>query len=581
MRKLGTFVAGWIKGLLSGSVLRALFSLLGWLSFGADVLAAGEGARAPHGMVVSAQRRASEAGVEVLRRGGNAVDAAIATGLALAVVHPSAGNLGGGGFMLVFTKSGEVVALDFRETAPQGARADMFLGRNGKYVKNSNHDGYRAVGVPGTVAGFDLARTRFGTRSWAELAAPAVKLAEEGFPLTETMAKEFGKRRKDWLKCPAAAQVFLKPDRSLYRAGEFWRQPDLARTLRRLQERGRVGFYQGETAQRLAADMKQHGGLITEADLAGYEAKERTPVHGTYRGFEVYSMPPPSSGGVALIEMLNILEGYDLQPLGHNSVPYLHLLAEAMRRAYADRARYLGDPDFNPDLPLARLLSKKHGARLRENINPARASQSDPARFGEAYESPETTHYSVVDAAGNAVAVTYTLEYSYGARLVAEGLGFLYNNEMGDFNPQPGRTDRRGFIGTPANVVAPGKRMLSSMTPTILAKEGKPWLVLGSPGGRTIINSVLQVVLNTVDFDQDLAQAVQAARAHHQWLPDELVLEPATASSATQRELKARGHTVRVGGKLGQVMAIRLDPGNGERLGAADPRAPDAAAAGY
>ena len=580
MRALCSFVTGLPVVLLGRQCLRATLTIAVWLSLAADDHAAGELVRAPHGMVVSSHRRASEAGVEVLRNGGNAVDAAIATGLALAVVHPSAGNLGGGGFMLVFMKSGEIVAFDFREKAPWAARPDMFLGANGKYLKDSNHEGYRSVGVPGTVAGFDLALNRFGTRPWKDLAAPAVRLAEDGFPLSEAMAKEFSKRRKDWRRCPAAAQVFLKPDRSAYRAGDIWRQPDLARTLRRLQERGRAGFYQGETAQLLAADMKQHGGLITEADLAAYEAKERAPVHGTYRGFDVYSMPPPSSGGVALVEMLNILEGYDLKALGHNSAPYLHLLAEAMRRAFADRARYLGDADFNPDLPLATLTSKEHGARLRQTIKPGRASKSDPARFGDAYESVETTHYSVVDAAGNAVAVTYTLEYSFGARLVAEGLGFLYNNEMGDFNPEPGRTDRRGLIGTPGNLVAPGKRMLSSMTPTILAKEGKPWLVIGSPGGRTIINTVLQVVLNTVDFDLDLAQAIGAGRAHHQWLPDELLLEPETASPTTKRQLKAMGHAVRTGGKLGQGMGILVEPATGQRLGAADPRAPDGAAVG-
>jgi gamma-glutamyltranspeptidase/glutathione hydrolase len=559
----------------------ALVGLMAWLLPCVRGGAAGEPVRAARGMVVSSHRLASEVGLEVLRQGGKAVDAALATGLALAVVHPSAGNLGGGGFMLIFREDGEVVAFDFRETAPRAAGPGMFLDARGDYLKNSNHEGYRTVGVPGTVAGFALALNRFGTRTWSELAAPAVRLAEEGFPLTENMAKDFKERRKDWRKYPASARVFLKPDGSSYRAGEVWRQPDLAQTLRRLQQQGRDGFYRGETAQRLAADMRQHGGLITEADLAAYEAKERTPVRGAYRGVAVYSMPPPSSGGVGLLEMLNILEGYDLGAQGHNTAPYLHLLAEAMRRAFADRARHLGDPDSNPGLPVERLISKAHGARLRGSILPSRASLSDPARFGEAYESPETTHYSVVDAAGNAVAVTYTLEYSYGARIVAEGLGFLYNNEMGDFNPQPGRTDRRGFIGTAPNLVAPGRRMLSSMTPTIVTREGKPWLILGSPGGRTIINTVLQVVLNVVDFQMDLGKAIRAGRAHHQWLPDELVLEPEALPAAARRQLRSMGHTVRVGSRMGQVMAILIEPTSGQRLGVADPRAPDAGAAGY
>ncbi|MBI5386760.1 MAG: gamma-glutamyltransferase [Verrucomicrobia bacterium] len=569
-----------LVGRLAASGLAVLTASV-WLALPTQAEAAGDLVRTTRGMVVSSQRLASEIGADVLREGGNAVDAAVATGLALAVVHPSAGNLGGGGFMLVFTKSGEVTAFDFRETAPLAARADMFLGPNGKYRKDSNHDGYRAVGVPGTVAGFDLALNRFGSRSWKELAAPAVLLAEDGFPLTDAMANEFRKRKKEWLKFPSSAKVFLRPDRSAFRSGDIWRQPDLARTLRRLQEHGREEFYFGETARRLAADMKAHGGLITEADLAAYTAKERPPVRGTYRGCEVYSMPPPSSGGVALVEMLNLLEGYDLKSLGHNSAPYLHRLAEAMRRAYADRARFLGDPDFNPDLPLARLTSKEYAARLRKSIRLDRASPSDPARFGNIYESEETTHYSVVDAEGNAVAVTYTLEYSYGSRIVADGLGFLYNNEMGDFNPQPGRTDRRGFIGTPPNVIAPGKRMLSSMTPTILARDGKPLLVIGSPGGRTIINTVLQVVLNVVDFEMGLANAIGARRVHHQWLPDEIVSEPEALLPATRRQLKGMGHTVRVGGKIGQAMGVFIDPTTGQRLGAADPRAPDGSAAGH
>ncbi len=528
-------------------------------------------------MVVSSHRLAGEAGVQVLRDGGNAVDAAVATGLALAVVHPSAGNLGGGGFMLVMTKTGEVTAFDFREKAPLAATESLFLDAAGTLVPGSNHRGHRSVGVPGTVAGFDLALRRFGTKTWAQLAAPAARLAEDGFPLSPAMAREFAARMAEWKANAAAARIFLKPDGSGWAAGETWRQPDLARTLRRLADGGRAAFYGGETARLMAADMARHGGLVTEADLAAYEAKERRPVRGTYRGLEVWSMPPPSSGGVALVEMLNMLEPLDVRALGHNSPVHLHRLAETMRRAFADRARWLGDPDFNADLPMERLLSKQHAAALARTIDPARASRSDPERFAEAHESAETTHYSVVDAEGNAVVVTYTLEESYGARLVAEGCGFLWNNEMGDFNPQPGRTDASGLIGTPANVIAPGKRMLSSMTPTIVARDGRPWLLVGSPGGRTIINTVLQVVSNVVDFGMPLAEAVAAPRLHHQWLPDEIVVERKALGEGAAEALRAKGHTVRTGGAQGRVMAILLDAATRQPTGASDPRDPDGA----
>jgi gamma-glutamyltranspeptidase/glutathione hydrolase len=531
------------------------------------------------GMVVSAHHLASRAGADVLRAGGNAIDAAVATGLALAVVHPTAGNLGGGGFMVIRTAKGRSTALDFRETAPRAAHAGMFLCPDGQYVPGSNHEGYRAVGVPGTVAGFDLALRRYGTLGWSELAAPAVRLADEGFPLSPTLAREFERRRSDWERYPASSRVFLKPSGETFGAGDLWRQPDLAKTLRRMQAGGRDAFYRGETARGIADDMQRHGGLITLEDLSRYRARERRPVRGSFRGLDVISMPPPSSGGIALIEMLNMLEHDDLAKLGHNSAPYLHLLAEAMRRAYADRAQHLGDPEFNPELPRLRLLSKPYATALRRTIRADRVSTSDPLRFAQAYESPETTHYSVIDAEGNAVAVTYTLEYAYGSRIVADGLGFLYNNEMGDFNPQPGRTDRQGLIGTPPNVVAPGKRMLSSMTPTILARGGQPALVLGSPGGRTIINTVLQVVLNTTVLEMQIERAVALRRVHHQWLPDELVAEQGALDSEALKQLRTMGHAVRVVGSQGSVMAIRIDPKTGIRRGAADPRQPDAAVA--
>ncbi len=536
---------------------------------------------ATHGMVVSANVLASQVGMDVLRSGGNAVDAAVATGLALAVVHPAAGNIGGGGFMVVRWNDGTTAAFDFREKAPAAASERMYLDASGRYVDDLNHEGYLSVGVPGTVAGFDLALRRFGTKGWKELTAPAVKLAEEGFPLSWSLSSDLRSLTNDWKRYPASGRVFLQPDGSNYEMGEIWRQPDLAKTLRRIMHDGREGFYRGETAQRLAADMKANGGLVTEADMAAYEAVERTPLRGTYRGYEIVSIPPPSSGGTAVIEMLNILEGYDLGGLGHNSAEYLHLVTEAMRRAFADRAAFLGDPDANPRLPIARLTSKEYAKEMRATIDPSRAGSIPVEAVETASESGETTHYSVVDAQGNAVVVTYTLEYGYGSRIVADGLGFLLNNEMGDFNPIPGFTDSTGFIGTRANRVAPGKRMLSSMTPTIVLKDGKPWALVGSPGGRTIINTVLQVVLNLIDHRMGLADAVAAKRVHHQWEPNILRVERNGISRDTEAVLRAKGHRVSLGGTQGRVHAILIDPATNLRWGVADPRDPDAGAVGY
>ena len=537
--------------------------------------------KARKGMVVSSHVLASRVGVEVLKNGGNAVDAAVATGLALAVVLPGAGNIGGGGFMIVYSKDGSVTSFDFREKAPSAAHPRMYVDAEGNYLRDINHDGYLAVGVPGTVAGFDLALKKFGTKSWKELAEPAVRLAEKGFAVTWDLAEDLQSTKKDFMQYPASVKSFFKRDTLTYEADDIWKQPDLAKTLKRIQRSGRDGFYKGETAKLIAADMKKNGGLITEADLAAYEAKERMPLRGTYRGYDIYSMPPPSSGGTAIIEMLNILEGFDLKSYGHNSAQYLHLLTEAMRNAFADRARHLGDPDFNPNMPVDRLTSKEYAEDIRRTISLNQASVIDIPSVAEAYESDETTHYSVVDAEGNAVVVTYTLEYWFGTRIVAEGLGFLYNNEMGDFNPVPGLTDTTGKIGTPPNIVAPGKRMLSSMTPTIIAKDGRPWLLIGSPGGRTIINTVLQVVLNTIDFNMNIAEAIGAGRIHYQWMPDEVRLEPYSTTMDSKRLMDMMGHKVRWRGYQGRAMGIMIDPKTGLRLGFSDPRDPDGAAVGY
>ena len=537
--------------------------------------------RANHGMVVSSHKLASEAGIRILQDGGNAIDAAIATGLALAVVHPAAGNIGGGGFMIVHTKDGKVTAFDFREKAPLAAHERIYVDSAGNYIEDISHEGYLAIGVPGTIAGFDLAFKRFGTMTWDDLVEPAVDLADDGFALSWSMADDFKYLKEDFKKYPSSAKVFFKEDTMSYEPGDIWEQPDLYRTLRRIQKYGRDGFYKGETARLIAADMKKNGGLITEADLAAYEPKERAPIHGNYRGYDVYSMSPPSSGGTALVEMLNILEGFDLASYGHNSAMYLHLLSESMRRAFADRARYLGDPDFNPGIPIEKLTSKEHAAALRQSINLEKKSASDPVSFNDAYESTETTHYSVVDAEGNAVVVTYTLEYGYGSRIVAEGLGFLYNNEMGDFNAEPGRTDTTGSIGTQPNLVAPGKRMLSSMTPTIVARDGKPFFLVGSPGGKTIINTVLQCILNVIDFKMNVSGAVTASRLHHQWLPDVMRIEKYGTTLDSQRILEAMGHRVRMGGQQGSAMGIIINPETGVRYGGVDPRQADAGAVGY
>jgi len=530
-------------------------------------------------MVVSANILASQVGAQVLAEGGNAVDAAIATGFALAVVHPTAGNIGGGGFMVIRLPDGSTTALDFREKAPLAAHPDMFLDENGEYSSRIHHNSYLSVGVPGTVAGFALAHERYGSGSWGRLVDPAARLAGEGFQLSEALAGSLSRALRSMEPYPASLAKFSR-DGEPYEVGEVWRQPDLAKTLERIRDQGRDGFYIGETARLIAEEMERGGGMITLEDLARYEAQERTPIHGTYRGYDIISMPPPSSGGTALVEMLNVLEGFDLASMGHNSPAYVHYLAEAMRRAYRDRARYLADTDF-ADPPLDELTSKSYAEDLRASIDPDEASVSLPSDVALPEESPETTHFSVVDGNGMAVSVTYTLEAGYGSKIVVPGGGFLLNNEMGDFNAAPGLTDDRGLIGTEPNLARPEQRMLSSMTPTILAKDGELVAVVGSPGGRTIINSVLQVVLNIVDFQMDIQDAVAAKRFHHQWLPDRIQVEEDGLSAATLASLESMGHTVRAGGTQGRTNCIMVDPDTGERVGAPDPRDSDGGAAGH
>ena len=537
-------------------------------------------ARATSAMVVSANQIASDVGAQVLRNGGNAIDAAIATGFALAVVHPTAGNIGGGGFMVIRFPDGRTTALDFREKAPLRAHAEMFVDpATGEYSSRIHHRSHLAVGVPGTVAGFDYAHRKYGSADWSSLVQPAVALASEGFPLSENLSRSFANVLESMRDYPASVAAFSH-NGTPYPEGHVWRQPDLARTLERIRAERRDGFYTGETARLVAAEMERGGGMITMEDLARYEPREMTPVTGTYRGYDIISMAPPSSGGIAMVEMLNILEAYDLRSMGHNTAPYIHHLAEAMRRAYRDRAQYVADPEF-ADVPVERLTSKEYAASLRRDIDPTRASVSAPTDLDMPGESDQTTHYSVVDASGLAVSVTYTLEQGYGSKIVVPGAGFLLNNEMGDFNARRGLTTESGLVGTEPNLARPEQRMISSMTPTILARDGQLVAVFGSPGGRTIINTVMQMVLNIVDHQMPIDQAVAAKRLHHQWLPDGISIEADGATEATIEQLRAMGHEVRMGGRQGSVHAIMIDPRTGQRIGAADQRDADSGSAGF
>jgi gamma-glutamyltranspeptidase/glutathione hydrolase len=542
-------------------------------------------ARAPHGMVASADALASKIGVDTLKRGGNAVDAAVAVGLALAVTYPEAGNLGGGGFMLIRMADGRATAIDYRETAPAGASRNMYLDNSGALIPQASSVGYRAVGVPGTVAGFALAQRRYGRLQWKDVVAPAVHLAEQGFPLTQHLASLL-RGSKVLLRFAESRRVFQRGGR-FYTEGETFRQPDLAATLRRLMDKGPREFYEGRTADLLARDMAAHGGLITRDDLRRYTAVERAPLRGTYRGHEVITMPPPSSGGACLIEMLNMLEPRDVKGLGYGSAAYDHLLVEAMRRAFADRAALMGDPDF-VKVPVRGLTAKPYAAERAKTIDPERATPSAQVGAGDPgpYESPQTTHYSVVDAQGNAVSNTYTLNNNFGSGVTAAGTGVLLNNEMDDFAAKPGTPNGFGLVQGEQNAVAPGKRPLSSMTPTILTRGGKLFLVIGSPGGPTIITTVLQTIVNVVDHGMSLPRAVAAPRLHHQWLPDALDTEEFAVPAEVRTVLEARGHTFNPkggfqGGKRwGNAQGILVEPGSGMRVGASDPRGVGAVA-GY
>ncbi|WP_028111649.1 gamma-glutamyltransferase [Ferrimonas kyonanensis] len=535
---------------------------------------------AANGMVASQEALASAVGVEILRQGGNAVDAAVAVGFALAVTLPRAGNLGGGGFMLLHQAEGNRdVAIDYREMAPARAHRDMFLNEQGEAVAKLSREHGLAVGVPGTVRGLELALKNYGTLPLKQVIAPAIELAEKGITVTPDLSSSLqGLKRRLW-QWPSTRPVFYHPDGSDYQAGERLVQADLARSLKRIAEHGSDGFYKGETARQIALSVRQAGGVMTEADLAAYQAVERQPVRGQYRGYEVISMPPPSSGGVHIIQMLNMLEQQPIGRMGANSAQTLHWMAESMRRAYADRSEYLGDPDFT-QVPVAGLTSRRYARALADTINPEKATPSSDIKPGNPipYESDQTTHYSVVDKWGNAVSNTYTLNFSYGSGLVAQGTGILLNNEMDDFSAKPGTPNGFGLIGGEANEVQPGKRPLSSMSPTIVMKQQQPFLVTGSPGGSRIITTTLQVIMNVIDHGMNVAEATAASRIHHQWWPDEIRAEK-SLNPDTKRLLEAMGHKVKVKASMGSTQSIMVTEQG--LLGASDPRRRGAATLGY
>jgi gamma-glutamyltranspeptidase/glutathione hydrolase len=545
-----------------------------------------EPVRARHGIVASINEVASQVGVDIMKRGGNAIDAAIAVAFALAVTHPAAGNLGGGGFMMIRLKDGRTTAIDYREMAPALATRNIYLDKDGNVIKGEGGsiEGYRAAGVPGTVRGMELALKKYGSHrlTWSQLIEPARRLAANGFTVTNSLARGL-RGNGDYLsKYPETKRIYLRNGK-FYNEGELFVQPDLAATFARLQRSGPNEFYEGQTAKLIVDDLKRHDGLITLDDMRGYVAKERTTLRGTYRGYEVISMPPPSSGGAVLIEMLNILEGFDVQKLEAGSSDRYHLMAEAMRRAFADRAEYMGDSDF-VKVPVPGLIDKAYAATLRATINTERASTSAEVRAGRpaGYESDETTHFTVVDAEGNAVSNTYTLNNSYGSAAVAKGTGMLLNDEMDDFAAKPGTPNLYGLIQGERNAVAPKKRPLSAMTPTIvLRKDGSLWFTIGSPGGPTIINTVLCVITNVIDYEMNIQQAIDFPRIHHQWLPDELVGEPFGLSGDTQKALMARGHKLAKLRYLGDAEGIMIEEKTGMRLGATDPRRSDGQAVGY
>ncbi len=541
--------------------------------------------KSKRGMVASATEFASEAGIEILKSGGNAIDAAIAIGFALAVTYPNAGNIGGGGFMLVCMPNGETFAIDYRETAPMASHREMYLDQKGEPIKDASVIGYKAVGTPGTVAGFELAHQKFGKLKWEILLEPAIKLAKDGFPVSSNLARQLRDSTNPIFNFSESRRIFHKGN-NFYNEGEILKQPDLAQTLKRIQKYGAKDFYEGKTAHLIVKDIQENGGIITLEDLKNYKAKIREPLVGIYRNYKIITMPPPSSGGTILIEMLNILENFDLKNYEHNSSRKYHLIIEAMKRAFYDRAKYFGDPDFIK-IPVNTLISKEYAYQLAHSIDTNYATPSSSIQNIDLYlnESHETTHFTVVDENGIVVVNTYTLNGSYGCGAVVKEAGFLLNNEMDDFTIKPGHPNIYGLIQGEANVIEPNKRPLSSMTPTIVLKDEKVYLALGSPGGPTIINSVLQVIINVIDHGMNLQQAINAPRIHHQWLPDVVKFEAFGLAEDVRKSLELKGHSFEIFSKnfpyIGDVEAIMIDPETKIRYGGSDFRNPDAKAIGY
>ena len=533
------------------------------------------------GMVVTSHTLATEIALEVLKEGGNAIDAAVTAGFALAVTQPRSGNIGGGGFMLYAPGNGDdVEAIDYREKAPAAATETLFQDDSGEVVPNRSRFTHQAAGVPGNVAGLALALERHGTLTLKQALTPAIRLARDGFIVPDRFTEGLEQARERLVRWPATLEAFYKEDGTAWQPGERFVQPDLASTLERIANLGTRDFYEGETAQLIVDEMQRHDGLITLEDLRSYQPAIRQPIHGTYRGHDVYSMSPPSSGGTHIVQILNILEGYDLAQLGHNSAASIHRMSEAMKLAYADRASFLGDTDF-VEVPLAGLTSKAYANDLREGIEPERARPSSDIRAGTpaAYESPETTHFSIVDRWGNAVSNTYTINFSYGSGITVAGAGFLLNNEMDDFSAKPGVPNAYGLIGGEANKIEPGKRMLSSMSPTIVRRNGENYLVSGSPGGSRIITTTLQVLLNVIDHGMNIQTAVNAPRIHHQWLPDEIRIEQGISADTIQK-LEAMGHRVIPASAMGAIQSILIND-DGKLHGGADPRRSTSSAMGY
>lgn len=535
---------------------------------------------ARNAMVATENKYATQAGLEVLKEGGNAVDAAVTIGFTMAVTYPRAGNLGGGGFMLVYMAGiNKVISIDYREKAPLAATRDMFLDKEGNLDRQKSQNSIISAGVPGTVAGLALALEKYGTISLERALQPAIDLAQEGFPIDYELIKSLNQAKSRMEQSPASMEIFYKQDGKSYEEGEVFTQQDLAWSLKQISQNGPKAFYEGSIAKKISSFMKQNGGLITDEDLNKYEPVIRKPVEGKYRGFQIYSMPPPSSGGVHLIEMLNILEQYPITSFGHNTAKTIHILAETMKHAYADRSEYLGDPDFS-SVPVKQLTSKKYAESIRDQINFSSATPSKNIHPGkiETTEGENTTHFSVLDSKGNAVSNTYTLNFSYGSKITVPGTGILLNNEMDDFSAKSGTPNAYGLMGGELNAIEPEKRMLSSMSPTIVMKDGNPFLITGSPGGSRIITTVLQIIINIIDFNMNIAEATNAVRVHHQWLPDELNVETGL-NKDTIMILQEMGHKVKVGRTIGVAESI-LKQGS-YIYGASDPRRPGGLTLGY